>query len=450
MFRHCAEVRAGEAIVGQDGHSRTGDRWPRLPGAFPGAVALALALALALPGTARAQGLLGIALEVGGDCSGVCSGTATFRDFDALVDALSTRGYQAIAAGYNQRLPAVATVNYRGVTAIVEYPDDGPGLVFRVPRVNIEETFNDRGTRSGNERALEDYIRANEDNILSRILRLAVATTGTDPIAGNPSSLMNRMIESDFLLGTTIGPHPENIASTTDGYDRAQRLAGFNIRFGRYTADGTESDVVDLPLTYVVPLADPRYALNFDLPLTWVQTEGADSYSGSFGLGLRLPLLDHWTVTPAVRFGFGGSFDLGTAAGIGSFSLTSNYRFSHGDYRFAIGNSISYIQTFPIEYDDSSIDYDMRNVVLRNGIGASGPLGWKLFGMDTTWELSVVNTQFLGSRVHTENYTDIALSLGTVASVNGFTWDSMRLGLTYTVSSDSDFQGLRLNFGYQF
>ena len=54
-----------------------------------------------------------------------------------------------------------------------------------------------------------------------------------------------------------------------------------------------------------------------------------------------------------------------------------------------------------------------------------------------------------GDAVSIDDFTDISFSYGTVASKNGFTWDSVRLGLTYTFTN-KDYKGLEVNFGYQF
>jgi hypothetical protein len=409
---------------------------------------LTLLPAAALP--ARAQSLLGVTLTLGGGCTQGCVGSQNFSNAQSLIDALTTSGFKVINPAYTVTSIATADIDFRGVDLQMIYATSGTDLIFTVPELNYNRVFAQGATRGENEQDLEDFLRANGDNIVTRILGLTVANTPIDPVAGNPASLMSRMVESDYFLGTTVGPAPDPVAGSASGYDRTQNLVGLNARFGRFTADGLDSDVIDLPLTYVLPLQDPRYAINFDLPLTYVDSEGSASFGGSFGIGVRLPLLDNWTLTPALRAGAVASTDLGSAATVGGASLTSNYRFRYNDMQFSIGNSVSYIRTFPLEIEDTTLDYDQQNFVFRNGISIAGPLEYKLFGQSTTWEVSIVNTQFVGDPVYVGNYFDIAVSFGTVSSVNGFTWDSLRVGLTYTVATDADLMGLRLNFGYQF
>ncbi|GIX12610.1 MAG: hypothetical protein KatS3mg118_0569 [Paracoccaceae bacterium] len=412
--------------------------------------AAGLAPALAMSPASAADGLLTTTVTVFTDDEAI-TGSDRFPDVDALIDSLRRSGYERINPAYTPKSVARVDVNFRGVDAVVSYPTAGSRVEFIIPSIDFVEVFDaPDATRAQNEDALERFLRRNEDALATRLLREAVRITPFDPVAGSPNSLMSKMVEADFIMGTTVGPEPSQVASASDGYDRSRASFGINARFGRFSAAGRDAEVYDLPLNYAMPLDDPRYAVIVDAPFTFVRLEGTDSYSGSLGLGVRLPLYDNWTLTPAIRGGLVGSFDLGTVAGLGAVSLTSNYRFTAGELNFVIGNSVAYIQTFPISYDGSRFDYDLHNVVLRNGIAVSGPLDFKLFGQGTTWEASVVNTRYFGSDLYAENVTDIAISFGTVNSVNGFTWDSVRLGLTYTFASGSDYQGLRVNFGYRF
>lgn len=422
-------------------------RSAKSPGGAVGVVLLAAAVWLGLSVSALAKDLLTVTVSVAGGPSA----TSTFPDADALINAIDSAGYKSINPAYTVTSAATIDVNFRGVTANVIYPAGGATLDFFIPEIQTAPLFTGTaGTRAANERALETFLRTNQSRLLSLLLQRAVKATPHDPVAGTPGSLMARMTEADFIMGTTIGPDPSSVATTGQGYDRTRSTIGLNARFGHFTAAGAQADVIDLPLNYTVPLDDPRYAISFDLPLTYVETEGKASYSGSFGIGVRLPLYDNWTLTPAIRAGLVGSVDLGSAAVLGSVSLNSNYRFSYSGLDFSLGNSVAYIQTFPVEIDGTKFDYDQRNLVLRNGLGVSGPTGFKLFGQDTTWQVTVVNTQFLIDPVYARDVTDIAFSVGTVNSINGFTWDSVRIGLTYSFSTDSDLQGLRLNFGYRF
>ena len=112
---------------------------------------------------------------------------------------------------------------------------------------------------------------------------------------------------------------------------------------------------------------------------------------------------------------------------------------------------ISYVASTPltVEVAGYELDYDVANAISRNGIGISGKMGRELFNQPLVWEFNAVNTQIFGDDVFIDNYTDLAFSIGTQQSTNGLTFDSLKLGLTYTITN-KDYSGFRVNFGYQF
>lgn len=386
--------------------------------------------------------------------------TRGFNNIRDAIDIIEFGRFDQVNNAYTDTSIANTVTDFRGVNINVDYLTNGTTLTFSIPDLNYTREFTG-ATRSDSEDELIDFLETNGDGILTDILKLSVRASPVDPVAGNPGSIMSKMVEADFSVGTTVGPGnrfaptssrsipAEDAEAAAEEDDGAPNLIGLQARFGRFATDDFDSTVVDLPLSYVIPLADPRYAVQLDLPLTFVEVNGAQSYAGSFGVGVRVPVLDNWFITPALRAGAVGSEEIGAAGILYSGSITSNFTFNLGDFSFSIGNGITGLQTLPIDYDNTELDYDLTNFVFRNGVGVGGPIDYQVFGEPLTWEAAVVNTQFTGDDLYVENSTDISVSIGTAASRNGLTWDSFRLGLTYTIT-DTDYDGFRMNFGYQF
>lgn len=276
-----------------------------------------------------------------------------------------------------------------------------------------------------------------------------VSASPVSPVGGNPLSLESRMIAGDFRLGSLIGPSPDFFSAGAGGASLPP-LIGIGLSLKSVSSDDFSIEQVELPFSYSRPLADPRYAWVFELPIAYtdITTIGfgtARIYSASLAAGIRLPLLDNWIITPTARIGI--SSDTGEAIDGYLFgaSVVSNYATKLGDLDVSIGNQISGIKSIGA----TGAEFDIGNIVLRNGVGLSGPTAMQLFGLPVTWEGSVVNTQYFGGAVFTQNSTDVAMSFGTQNSANGVTWDSMRMGLTYTFSN-TDLDGLAVNFGYRF
>ena len=392
--------------------------------------------ALLLPNVAAAQ-LFEVSVTAGGS-----TGTRSFDNFEGFADGTFDQvSLSDINPNYSDTTPATIRGSFRGVPLRVEYPTAGPELIFTVPGLNFTRRFDNSLSREDNEDELLTFLEDNINNILTDVLNLAVATTATDPVAGNPASLQARMVEADFSMGSGIGGGSnygsERTASAdADGDEDAPNLIGAGARLGRFTSNDIDTTVIELPFNYTIPLADPRYALIFDLPLTYVDIDGATSYAGSLGFGVRVPVFDNWSITPSLRSGITGSVDLGSVGGLYS----------------TLGNMVSYVATTPIdtEVDGYQIEYDLENYITRNGVGLSGEVpGRTLLGLPMTWEAYVVNTQIFGDDVFIDNYTDVAFSLGSKASNNGITWDAVRLGLAYTFTNE-DYSGFKLDFGYRF
>ena len=70
-------------------------------------------------------------------------------------------------------------------------------------------------------------------------------------------------------------------------------------------------------------------------------------------------------------------------------------------------------------------------------------------GLPTTWEASVVHTKVGGDATYIDEWVDVSFSLGTIGSKNNVTWDSVRVGITYTRASRG-VEGININFGYEF
>ncbi|MEM6637460.1 MAG: hypothetical protein AAF667_16395 [Pseudomonadota bacterium] len=382
------------------------------------------------------------------------SAAQSYNNVEDFVDAvLTSEGFASINPEYTLSSGVAVAANFRGVLINLNYDFGGTALTFSVPELGVTEVF-DGGSRVASEDELDDYLTNNTDEIVTRILGLLVESTATDPVAGNPNSLQATMVQSDFGVGAGFG------GFGTYSFDNSQRgftagpgtqIPGAAARFGNYSVGDVDGTVISLPLGYTIPLADPRYAIVLEAPITYVEANGTDSYSISFGGGFRIPILNNWAVTPTARLGTTGSEDVGSAATLYSLGVTSSYRFDVGSVGFNLANMVNYVATSggSFEVDDFEIEYDLANTIFRNGLAIEGETGFELFGENVTWEGWVVNTMITGDEVFIDNYTDFAISFGTQASRNGFTWDAARLGLTYTIGNN-DFSRLSVNFGYQF
>lgn len=383
------------------------------------------------------------------DVDGVSSERVGFSTVTDVLDLVDDDRFQDVNPNYTDTSLATATIDFRGIDILARFPTAGPEVIFSIPAIGFSRTFDAQSTRDGNQQDFVDYLEANEDDLLQQILGYLVAETPIDPVAGNPSSLMSNMVQSDFSLGSPIGGGSRLTIGTREDDDGRRSVLGFAARFNRFTAEDRTIQSFTLPLSYAVPVTGGGRALLIDLPLTVVDTDGALSYATSLGVGFKVPVTGRWTLTPVARIGATGSIDLGALAAIYSASLTSNYEFGAGGWTFDIGNSVAYLSTVPIDTGDTDFNYDLNNTVIRNGVGARRDANFPILGQRGQWQLGVVNTQFYGDDLFVTNATDFSLSLATQKLRNSVVFEQLALGISYTITN-TDYSGFGLNFGYKF
>ncbi len=366
-----------------------------------------------------------------------------FNTIEEAISALGTDTYKTIRSSYTETAGATFTFTAPSETLTLRYLKDKTGVALRDDTGALISRFNG-GTRSESEALLAAFLReryATDPDAL----KLTVANTPEDPVAGNPASLMARMADASFTSGTDVGPSPLTGGSRARGTASYNHL-GISLQTGRYSGPGFSANVTSLPLSFAMPLNDPRWAIKIHAPLGFSTINGQDYVSGSVGVGLRMPVTDNWTLTPELRVGALRDSSRGLTTRLANASIISNYRMDlRNGYGLVFGNALTYSKSL----GSGNSGYDLANTINKNGVEFSGPFQRSLYGLPTNWQLSLVHTKVAGSPTYIDEWTDVSLSLGTIGSKNGVTWDSVRIGLTYT-HANRGVRGLNINFGYEF
>jgi hypothetical protein len=354
------------------------------------------------------------------------SRTYSYDSIEDAIDSVSGTSLRALLPSYRDNAPATASFNLRGLAATIEYPTAGSTIVLRVPSAGIERTFTG-ATRDEAQDAVTDYFKGDGGADVTKVLQAAVRETAIDPVAGNPDSLMSLMGEADFAQGTdALG------GAAGSG---APNLLGFSVEGGRGTASGGyDQDRVSGTLSYRFNFEESNAAVLVDLPVNWVRSGGSDSLSGSLGLGARLPVTDRWSITPAVRAGVAGSIDLGAAAVVYSGSVTSDFRWDWNGWRFGLGNIAGLYRATGVSVGDYDIDYDLTNVILRNGISVSRDLTEGPAPLRVT--AAFTDSRYLGDDLYVEGFDEIAVSFSKGTDNGRFSFDRVELGAAYGFGDD--------------
>jgi hypothetical protein len=377
-------------------------------------------------------------------------GSRVFRGFSNIEDFAA----QLDSAGLNELLPAYqpdqsaarVVLDVRGLPAVIQYTFNSTTLNFSVPSLGIDLNFTG-ATWDESRNQFFDYLKGEGGGVLTLLLKGFVRQTSVDPVAGNPNSLMAQMAGMDYAASSTDIDIEDKNAS-------ASRLLGIRIMAGNSEAAAFRTNMVSLPINYIIPLGDPRYQFIIDATLRYLDVEGAGVYDGSLGIGLRFPVLDRpsgkalsWSLLPMVRAGIVATQDIGARQAVYSASATSKLKFFIGDLSLIVNNMAGYYQTGTAGGNYTG-DYDLENVIFRNGIALNGSLNFHLFDGPTSWQVQFVDTRITGDDWFIDAYNELAVAFGSRRREDRMTWQTVRIGAKYTFADEYD--GLQFVIGYRF
>ncbi|TCK60033.1 hypothetical protein [Seleniivibrio woodruffii] len=406
---------------------------------------LAAALTLMLPFSAFA-GLFDLTVESGGD-----SYSLNFSKVEDLFDNFDVEKISPYFPGFDENTSgADLTINFRGLPATLTIAPNSNKYILSIPSAGVYEEF-DGADRDESSDKLEDWFKKDGQSALTKVMQKLASDTPSDPIAGNPSSLMSRMSSMDYDMA--VSPEASVIEiNAQQAPELNANLISVFAKYSNYTVNGVKSKEYALPLAYTIRFNGSKNSLAIRLPMSQVTVEDSTAYNLGLGIALGYQVNDDWRLTPAIGYGAVGSIDLGSVGQIVSGSLTSSYVFHVSKYDLTLGNMAGYYKTIPFSRDDYDIDPDIKNTVLRNGLRLSLPFGE---AKTTSLELFVTDTRYFGSDLYIDQYNEIGFSYGftkvTVKEKGGKTkgyLSSLRGGVTYMTADDAD--GFTFNLGWSF
>ena len=367
-------------------------------------------------------------------------GETQTRGFSSAEDALRQiegQTVQAFFPGYRDTDAVDVDIDFRGLPIRGRFDNESRMLVFEVPSLDIVRTFGG-ATRDDSVNAFVDFIKKDGAAILNRIQRTLARVSSVDPVAGNPTSLQSELVGEAFESG---------------GF-RQWNTIGLVMSGGTFKAGDFTGRNLTLPLSYTFGFdeGDPRMKLQFKLPLTWQQVEGASIYAAAPSVAFTVPVTTGWALTPGVSYAATGSVEAASVAQMVGGSLTSDYRitdFPRSGATLAVTNLVGHVRTLPFSFRGYGFDPGLRNTILKNGVSLEHPLGVTLFGDgDLVAQASYAHSWFLGTDLFMKQYHELAVSLGAPFEELEAVADELRFGVTWTFGKD--YNGFAVNFGYEF
>ena len=166
-------------------------------GAMVGVRVAGLAVAVDDAGKKERDGdLFTVTISSGGD-----SYSREFAHVEQIIKEFRGKTIKNYLPNFNdQTSPFSGIVDFRGLPMYLEVGANSNTFHLRIPEIGLDESFSG-STRDDSLDALEDWMKDNNNDVLTKIAKWCAKNTATDPVAGNPSSMMGRMVSGAFDSG---------------------------------------------------------------------------------------------------------------------------------------------------------------------------------------------------------------------------------------------------------
>jgi len=354
-------------------------------------------------------------------------------------------------------LPITASATLDGVTISLSAAANSNTVVVDVPKAGIHQSFAST-SRYQSLQDLHNYISDNGNELLNSLHNAVAANSAVDPVIGSPQSFVQQLASTTYEFGTAIGEaSPAQAKSQAGVGTHLDPAFSMSMEPQYFAADGVDGIAIHVPLDYTWFLSDPRYAITLDVPLSYVRQNSSDAISGAIGLGIRIPLTDHWYVTPQAHFGAVVSLDRGPF-GVGNYGsvvytlgVRSKYNFFVFDdtIKFSIINSFGYYKSLDVKLKQYTLDPKISTRIYTNGLSAETASDFTLFGAPTAWTAYAQDNRISGTRSLITGWEEFGVSLGTTGRMTKQSWERLQIGLSVALG-DSNYRAVQLNVVTQF
>jgi hypothetical protein len=356
--------------------------------------------------------------------------------------ALREQAIQQLIPIYTPTSAISLDLNIRGIIADAAFAANSTVLTLDFPQLGVSQVF-DGGTRDASFALMKEYIR--DGGVKGKILRGYYRYSPIDPIAGNPDSLLSQIGQADYSLGR-LSPLSGCSCSWTAQPIVHQFQAG--LYGGRSFVRGFDTTTVTLPLRYSYS-PDYRWALILDAPFTYFRNGGASSVSASVGVGVRVPVLGEWSLTPILRLGTGGTLDLCTSGNFVSTGVTSEIHGKWGNWVISMTNYIGYAASANFWLTGINFDYHLQSFTYKNGVWINSCKGFTVCNRPFNVGISFVDTAFTKRHLFIRHYDEVGISLITTNVLPWPCYDCLNVGFAYRFGQKG-YKGFNLDLTYQF
>ena len=373
------------------------------------------------------------------------------------------------------------SLNYRGIDLKAAYPAGSNKVTFNIPSLNKNWSY--EGTsRQGSWTQLTDAL-VQESDLVNDLLGLMVLYTPNDPVAGNPSSLMDNFVRLDFspvlvdlpfgnaLQGGASGVEAAPMAdadgmavdesdssvssaspevtegeeteeSSTETSERENKI-GIGLGLSSYDQGDSKVNTTTIPFSYSWNFeGESKSSLTLRLPISQIDVDGNAGIAAGLGLNYRQFVSPNWQLSPSLNYGVTASEALGSGGALASYSILSIYDWTASWGAIRIGNQAGQYRSMPLSVGGTTFDAGIESTVLRNGLIFQFPTGFIRDG--ATFDPYLLDTRYYGTELYIMQYYEMGFTL------SGWVFLSSSLTFNYLVAEEDKAKGTSFLFKAQF
>ncbi|MEL0221833.1 MAG: hypothetical protein VXA39_14570 [Deltaproteobacteria bacterium] len=405
--------------------------------------------------------------------------TRSYSSVDELPDFNTMQQQFSVGDWDNDQIDF--SLNYRGIDLKAAYPAGSNKVTFNIPSLNKNWSY--EGTsRQGSWTQLTDAL-VQESDLVNDLLGLMVLYTPNDPVAGNPSSLMDNFVRLDFspvlvdlplgnaLQGGASGVEAAPMAdadgmvvdesdssvssaspevtegeeteeSSTETSERENKI-GIGLGFSSYDQGDSKVNTTTIPFSYSCNFeGESKSSLTLRLPISQIDVDGNAGIAAGLGLNYRQFVSPNWQLSPSLNYGVTASEALGSGGALASYSILSIYDWTASWGAIRIGNQAGQYRSMPLSVGGTTFDAGIESTVLRNGLIFQFPTGFIREG--ATFDPYLLDTRYYGTELYIMQYYEMGFTL------SGWVFLSSSLTFNYLVAEEDKAKGTSFLFKAQF
>ncbi|MEQ2006341.1 MAG: hypothetical protein ABMA26_06055 [Limisphaerales bacterium] len=311
---------------------------------------------------------------------------------------------------------------------------------LNIPSIGFSQVF--AGVNQADlETQIENFLKKDGSSVYARFLKSMAAQSLVAVSDGNPNATTASAAALSYQNYAMTMAETREEKQNAAVAAAANRVAlGIMADVGAFNANGIKGKAYSLPMFARFKLTE-RVGLNFDLPLSYIDIDGAKVFGAGLSVGVPVKVVRKtkespwfWQLTPFVGGNVSASKDLLAGGFLANGGLNSVVSHDFGPVTLSLGNHLSIHEGFPLTISSYKLDPGVSQQIVKNGLKLDVPIGQR-------WIFDVygIHTKFLSAAALDQYVTlggEIGYRFGAKPNAAKKTSGYLKLGLYADVGED--------------